>query len=157
MLIITRQQFAVAVIVIAMMVAVILLDLPAGFGVATIAAFLISGLLVSLQGWEEHHNRLKLVQRSTDNLKDGRMVIRLHAAGLAPITLHVGDLVNTVKDAQREARWYRLQFRTIPVSGSVRLIILTQGDTSVVNFRPTSGVGYRVIVPTNQLQQLLPR
>lgn len=157
MLIITRQQFAVAVIALALMAAVILLDLPAGFGVATLAAFLISGLLVTLQGWEEHSNRLMLVQRSTDNLKDGRMVIRLQAAGLAPLTLDVGDLINTVKGAQREARWYRIQFRAVPVSGSVRLIILTQGDTSVVNFRPTSGVGYRVIVPTNELQHLLPR
>lgn len=157
MLIITRQQFTVAVIALALMAAVILLDLPAGFGVATIAAFLISGLIVTLQGWEEHSNRLTLVQRSTDNLKDGRMVIRLQAAGLAPVTLHVGDLIDTIKDAQREARWDRMQSRTVPVSGSVRLIILTHGDTSVVNFRPTSGVGYRVIVPTNQLQQLLPR
>ncbi|MDR6220000.1 hypothetical protein J2Y00_003611 [Deinococcus soli (ex Cha et al. 2016)] len=157
MLIITRQQFAVAVIAFALMAAVILLDLPAGFGVATLAATLLSGLLVTLQGWEEHSNRLTLVQRSTDNLKDGRMVIRLQAAGLAPITLHVSDLIDTVKAAQREARWDRLQVRNVPVSGSVRLIILTHGDSSVVNFRPTSGVGYRVIVPTKELQHLLPR
>lgn len=157
MFIITRQQVTVAVLALALMAAVILLDLPYGFGVGVLAVSVMSGLLVSLQIWEEHRVRQNLASRRTENLKDGRMVIRLTEAGLQPVTLHVSDLIDAIKDAQRDARWYRLHSRTVPTTGAVRLVILTSGDTSVVNFRPTSGVGYRIIVPTNQLQTLLPR
>ncbi|WP_155300769.1 hypothetical protein [Deinococcus kurensis] len=88
MFIITRQQVTVAVLALALMAAVILLDLTYGFGVGVLAVSVMSGLIVSLQIWEEHRVRQNLASCHTENLEDGRMVFRLTEAGLQPVTLH---------------------------------------------------------------------
>ncbi|GGR15438.1 hypothetical protein [Deinococcus ruber] len=82
-------------------------------------------------------------------------VLSLDVAGLSPLVLDQDALLTAIVRAESvQYQAWRFTFqRLLPVNGgAIRLAMLTNGDTTVLNFRAKEGPGYRILLPTEDLE-----
>jgi hypothetical protein len=154
MFVMTKQS--AVLFLVAVLLVVVLVQLQAGFLpvllTVTASAFVMVG--VSLPIWAEHARRY---DRLLEGLAVAPQVSTFWFDGLTPVSVRTDALQASVERALASShRWWAVRLQSLPTcSGTARMALMTSGDTTVINFRPAEGPGYRVMVPTSDLVHVL--
>ena len=157
MILFTRVGLSVAAVFWLALIAAVLTHTQPNrvLAVGIIALLVLSG--ISGLVWSVHERRYATVLNGTSVQFTGgnlEAVIHLDHVGMSPLRVNREELLTALLAAEAVSRfgWRIKAQRVLPVSGGhVRLGILTNGDTTVLNFRGETGPGYRVIVDTENL------
>lgn len=115
------------------------------------------GFAYSAQLWTVHQFRFEGLIEGRKVSRDGKTVrINFRDAGMAVCEVEVMQLAFAfaTAEANQHKGWFMKSQRLLPAKGGIRLAVLTNGDTTVLNFRAERGRGYRVFVPTRELHLL---
>lgn len=152
MFVITKQS---AVLFVLATLATLVVYLLRGTGAALIIALCaaLGTTALSLPLWAGHGRRYDTLVRQLDAAPQ---TVTFTFRNFQPVMVDRLALEAAIHTAFRASQsWWRVKVQTVPTQGDLRFSLLTSAETTVLNFKGDEGPGYRIIVPTSDLEHIL--
>lgn len=152
MFVITKRSSGLIVLaLLAVAAAYLLVSLNAAVFTAGLCALSIA--LLSVPVWAEHGRRFDGLVRGLSVHGDQAT---LTLGDFQPLVMDRDELECVLVAALASApRWWAVKAQRVSTAGTLRLALLTSGDTTVLNIKGDVGPGYRIVVPTSDLGHVL--